>query len=501
MNFSTLVFVGLSIYILAMVGITYWGRNKAGSIREFTIADADVGGIVAGFSVFATSFSASTYLGTPALFFDFGWPAFTEAIIAITVFPLSLLLIGRRLRNQAERLDAYTLPDFIGARFQSRAVIVILSVAVIALYISVMIANIKAGGLIFERALNLSYNQGVFLIVAISVLYVIFGGMWASIITDNIQAVGMALVVVVVLPVALIEVGGISNMTSQLSEIEPSLVQFTGTSLYNVPSAISQAPFFFLYLLSYPYIVNRILTLESTDELRNFIIMYWIGTTLAEGFMIAGGAAKVLNPDLMAADASILFLITELLPSSVAAFLFIAILTAAMSSIDSILHAGGTTVGNDLYRRVIAPLQNKDPNSAQVDRYSTLLSKGAVVLFAIVPIYFAIFRTPDLLSLLLYWTSGVVLSIMAFPLLFGLFWERTTTNSVIVGMLSGGLGYILLSQFSALSTFINGTIGGVISATFIILISLVENEYASSPSIPENAITAIDNAEVGTSDD
>lgn len=483
-SFANAVLIGIAVYSLVLLGIGLYGRGKATNIKGFTIADSNIGGFLAGFSIFASWMSASTFMGVPAFFYQWGWPAFAQTVAVVAFVPIALLFIAKHIKRLGDELDAYTLPELIEERFQSKTILALVTIVTIAMYLAFMIAQLKAAGLIFETGIGVSYTNGVLIGVALAAVYILFGGMWASIITDNLQAITMVLVVLVALPILLMEVGGFGSMTAQLAEIDSTMVQYTEPTYWSTDTVLSQPIYWMAYMFALPYTMNRILTLRGTQEIKKFVVSFWIGNTLGMFWIVSGGAARVLNPNL-AADAASLWLIKNLLPTWIGALLLIGIFAAMMSSVDSLLQAAGSTVGNDLYRKIVAPLRGRNPKSDFVDRRATLISKVGVLVFTVVPAYSAIYNTPEFLSLFMYGATGLVAAVLVAPLLIGIYWHKTTTYSVIVAMVGGGLAYLALTTYSDLTLYVNVPISLLVNATLVIVITHLEYRMSEEPSTPD----------------
>lgn len=483
-SFTSVVIIGIAIYSIILVGIGLYSRGKATDIKGFTIADGNIGGFLAGFSIFASWMSASTFMGVPAFFYEWGWPSFAQTVGVVAGVPIALLFIAKPMKRLGDQLDAYTLPELIEERFQSKVILGIVSFVTIAMYLAFMIAQLKAAGLIFKIGIGVSYANGVLLGIALAALYILFGGMWASIITDNLQAIAMILVVIVALPLLLVEVGGFEGMTAQLANIDPTMVQFTEPTFWTADTVLIQPIYWATYMFALPYTMNRILTLRGTGELKKFILSFWVGNTLGMFWIISGGVARILNPNLVADSAS-LWLIKNMLPTYIGAFLLIGIFAAMMSSVDSLLQAAGSTIGNDIYRKLAVPLLGEDPQSDRADHRATILSKVGVLLFAVVPAYAAIYRTPELLSLFMYGATGLVAGVLVAPLVIGIYWDRATTYSVIAGMLVGATVYLALITYTDVTLYVNAPISSLANAVTLVVVTKLEYWLSDEPSIPD----------------
>src|SRR5699024_5812203 len=122
-------------------------------------------------------------------------------------------------------------------------------------------------------------------------------------------------------------------------------------------------PFYWgLAIFAMPYVINRLIALKSINESKKFLLIFWISNAIGIGFMIVGGIARVLLPDLAEADLSAIALAVEILPEVFASLVLLGIFLASMSSIDGILHSAGSLIGNDIYLGLIVPALAKDKN-------------------------------------------------------------------------------------------------------------------------------------------
>src|SRR5690625_1079950 len=123
-----------------MLFLGFVGRKYANDLHGFTLASSKIGGILAGLSIFASWMSASTFMGVPAFFYQWGWPSFALAVSAAFAAPTALILTIRKLREHAYKMEAFTYTDLIALRYDSRLIRIIVTILSIVLFTSIMIA-------------------------------------------------------------------------------------------------------------------------------------------------------------------------------------------------------------------------------------------------------------------------------------------------------------------------------------------------------------------------
>jgi SSS family transporter len=489
-NMKTYVIVFLIIYAAVMIWLGYIGRKKSKALKDFALAGTAFGGVLSGLSIFASWQSASTFMGVPAFFNKWGWPAFAQACGVCLGAPLAILFTVTRIRKYSEKLGSLTFPDLIADRYNSEIIRLVINFLVIMMYIMFMVAQLKASGLIFKEGIGLKYETAVFLGLAITFLYIVMGGMWASLITDNIQAIAMILTVVVLLPAGLIAVGGFDGLYNGLAKISPNFVSFTEPTFWHWGTVAIQPFFWFLVIFALPYTMNRCMVLKGVKEVKKFVLAFWVGNTLGMFFMISGGVVKVLYPEMKTPDAASIYLAARVLPTAIAGFILMGIFAASMSSVDSILHAAGAAIGNDIYRKIIVPWTGGNKEDPRVDRIAVIVSRVAVFAFCVIPLYIALTKPPAMLSLFMYGAIGFVSATTIAPLLLGLFWRGGTRIGVYCSMGVGFFLYLYLWKVVKMVLYISCPIAVVVGGVVLVVVSLIERSFGA-PTLPRDKVALV----------
>ena len=154
----------------------------------------------------------------------------------------------------------------------------------------------------------------------------------------------------------------------------------------------------------------------------------------------------------------------EFLPPVIAAIMMVGILSAVMSTIDSLLLVVGTAISEDIYRQTFKP----DASEKSILR----LTQIVIIVVTLVVMLLTIWNTPEFLAIIFYvGTSGVGIAV-APSLLIGLFWEKATKWGALMSMLIGVPFYSLLVLFSNLGTFVEILIGAVVAFATMLIVSL-----------------------------
>ena len=163
------IFMALSLGIYVVIGII----TRTSNPDQYYVAGRGVPAIYNGMATGSDWMSAASFIsmagalsaqGFAGLAYVMGW---TGGYLLLAVF------LGPYLRQ----FGAYTIPDFLGARYGGNLPRIIGVVAAIACSFTYLIAQVTGVGLIVARFIGLDYNIGVF-VGLIGVLFCsVLGGM------------------------------------------------------------------------------------------------------------------------------------------------------------------------------------------------------------------------------------------------------------------------------------------------------------------------------------
>lgn len=247
---SNAALLAFGLYTLA-VFVLAWAANRLLQGRQF-LSEYFLGSRGLGMWAFALTFAATSasggsFTGFPSLIYTHGW-ILALWIASYMVAPICTMgLLGKRINQIARKTGAITVPDVLRDRFDSRA-LGLLAMLLIVFFMSVnLVAQFKAGALILRTLLGdvpvfgasadwvASWSTDVplfsaadpgYLICLLAfaaavIFYTTYGGFHAVVWTDVMQGVIMVVGVMIMLPLALSQVGGLESATERLSRMTP----------------------------------------------------------------------------------------------------------------------------------------------------------------------------------------------------------------------------------------------------------------------------------------
>jgi Na+/proline symporter len=221
--------------------------KKEGFVSEYFLGSRGFGVWALALTFAATSASGGSFMGFPARVYTHGWVVGLWIAGYMTVPLVAMALIGKRLNQVARRANALTVPEVLRERFNSKGVGIVGTLIIVVFLFAYLLAQFKAGSLIMSTLLgdvpifkaSVSWADGAFdgiplvgnaepayalclLIFGITVVaYVSYGGFRAVVWTDVMQGIVMAFGVLLLLILALYQVGGLKKATQALAEMTP----------------------------------------------------------------------------------------------------------------------------------------------------------------------------------------------------------------------------------------------------------------------------------------
>jgi len=476
------VYVGvLVVYlgILAMIGLIMGRRGR--TAEGFAIGGRSVGPWVTALSFVAAYYSSVVIIGGGAFGWRFGlstlWVGAGNVLIGTT---LAWIVLGRRIRRFTENLDAMTLPGFFFGRYGSpRARI--FSASVTALFLVVYnVSVLKGMANAFEVLMDLPYWVGVVLSGVVILFYTSVGGYLAVVWTSMVQGVVMIVALTLLTFVSLQRVGGMSAVVERLNAIDPGLVHTPGA--WGWAGLISFTLIVSLGTWGMPQLIVRFYSIKKDSMLRIGTVIVTLGASVAMLPYLTGAIARVLVGDLDSADQAIPAL-TRLVLNDWGGALFLAgVVAAGMSTFAGVLIIISSSMVRDVWVHGLG--RRLEPaTELRANRIMSLAVGLVSLLIALKP--------PALVLVLTAFSWAVIASTNLWPLLFGLYWKRTSPRATLASMIAGVVSALLWQAWPhlglpALPPALAGLHGFVVG-TSVALVVIVAGTLVGRPA-PEACV-------------
>ncbi|MCG8530785.1 MAG: sodium:solute symporter family protein [Desulfovibrionales bacterium] len=368
-----------SLLYFAIVFYLGWkGWKETRNDGDYMLAGRSVNPFVMAMSYGATFISTSAIIGFGGVAAMFGmsllWLAFLNIFVGIF---LAMVFLGKRTRRMGLVLNCSTFPELLGKRYNSKF-IQSFSGAVIFCFIPVYAAAVLTGICrMTEVSLGLPYEWMLIGITAVLSLYVITGGMKAVMYTDAFQGTIMVVMMLFLLGYSYHLLGGVipahETLTS-MADLVPESLQKGGILGWTQGTETGSPLWLVIYttivygvgigVLAQPQLAVRFMTVKSDRELNRAVLYGAIFILLTIGVIYVVGALsnaiffqKFGKISIAMADGNldkiIPVFIESIMPSWFSAMFLLAMFAAAMSTLSSQFHIGGTSLAHDISRHIL----------------------------------------------------------------------------------------------------------------------------------------------------
>jgi cation/acetate symporter len=165
----TYLFVGISFAIY--IAIAIWSRAK--STSDFYIAGKEVSPIANGMATAADWMSAASFISMAGLIAFLG----KDGSVYLMGWTGGYVLLALLLAPYLRKFGKYTVPDFIGTRYYSKAARLVAIICLIFISFTYVAGQMRGVGIVFSRFLEVDINTGVVIGMLIVFFYAVLGGM------------------------------------------------------------------------------------------------------------------------------------------------------------------------------------------------------------------------------------------------------------------------------------------------------------------------------------
>jgi len=171
MDLQTTTFIVVGATFALYIGIAIW--SKASTTGEFYVAGKGVNPVANGMATAADWMSAASFISMAGLIAFLGYDASVYLMGWTGGYVLLALLLAPYLR----KFGKFTVPEFIGERFYSKSARMVAVLCLIVASVTYVIGQMKGVGVAFGRFLEVPFEVGVLVGMAIVFFYAVLGGM------------------------------------------------------------------------------------------------------------------------------------------------------------------------------------------------------------------------------------------------------------------------------------------------------------------------------------
>lgn len=456
---SPILLIVTFTYFAIVFGVSIWGYLHTETEEDFLAAGRSIGPWVGGAVLAATQISAGTFVGTLGRHYLTGVSWTWIWFGAWTGWVISAVLVAPKLR----KFGALTVADFVGKRFASEGARTLAAALIIITYTIFLTAQFQAIGEIASAIFGIRPIVAMMALLASTGFYTALGGVRSSSYVEFVQTLIMVACLLCAVPIVLSHVGGVTALGEYVGSIEPRTTGwwFTWRELVAFGAA------FGFSLAAAPYEMTRYYSMRDVATVRYAIGISMVAQALIGCcVMLLGLGMRGIFPFLASADQASSIMASTIMSPLLGSLFLVAMLSAIMSTVNSILLVTGGAFAHDLYKRLMNPAASQQ-RLLWVNRLS-------IVVLGIVPFWFASQKLADVQAIVIE-QGKFIASFFFVPVVFGLNWRRGTKEGAIWSMVMGFVSCLLWTftlQRSFASHGIDAVeVGVVVSALTFVLVS------------------------------
>ena len=448
-----IVVLALYVGVLFLIGILASRRIKG--MSDYYVGGKKLGFWAVAFSARATGESGWLLIGLTGMGAIAGFSSYWVVIGELLGVMVSWQFMAKRFKRRSDSYGSVTIPDYLQSHFKSATnTIRIIAASILVIFIVIYVASqIDVTGVAFKSMLGIDYKIGALIGFFIVLTYIFIGGFVAAVWSDLFQGLLMFFGLVLLPIVVWFSMDHGTGITDGLNAIDPTLTQVFGRSTDPWMNLFTILGFSMIGLgfLGSPQVYVRFMSIKDEGEIDK-------GKWVAAAFTLLTDAAAVTigilariyftesgqDPEAILGNngEDVLSMITEaFLPTLLVAVFIAIVLSAIMSTIDSLLILASSAVTRDFYQKIFRPYI-KDQDLTKISRIATILMAFTALVIAIIMNYVS----PDrqIFWVIIFGWSGIAATFCPVVIL-SLFWKGYSEKGAIASMISGFVSVILFN--------------------------------------------------------
>ncbi|XP_023680477.2 sodium/myo-inositol cotransporter [Paramormyrops kingsleyae] len=392
MEAADIAVVALYFVLVLLVGLfAMWKANRS-TVSGYFLAGRSMTWVVVGASLFVSNIGSEHFIGLAGSGAASGFAVGAWEFNAL----LLLQLLGWVFIPVYINSGVYTMPEYLSKRYGGRRLKVYFAFLSLLLYIFTKLSvDLYAGALFIQESLGWNLYLSVILLIGMTALLTVTGGLVAVIYTDTLQAVLMIAGALSLSIISLVKVGGLEGVRTKYMQAVPNVTAIMAAGNFSYTNSchihpkpqslrllrgpldedipwpgflLGQTPASIWYWCADQVIVQRVLAAKNIAHAK--------GSTLMAGFLkilpmfiivIPGMISRILFPDELvcispehclqvcgsqAGCSNIAYprLVMNVMPVGLRGLMMAVMIAALMSDLDSIFNSASTIFTLDIYK-------------------------------------------------------------------------------------------------------------------------------------------------------
>ena len=461
--------VVLALYFLILLSIGFFASKRVSNISDYYVGGKKLGYWIAALSARSTGESGWLLIGVTGMGALMGVSAFWIVIGEVIGVWISWQFMAKKFKRMTDEYDSITIPDFLVSHFRSTThTIRIVAATALSLFVVIYVsAQIDITGKTFESFLGFNYYTGIAIGFGIVVVYIFSGGFlavaWSDFFQGSLMFVGLLLLPVV----AYFSLSGDASIIEGLRNIDPALLNIWGSgglTLMNFVAVLGLLSIGIGFMGS-PQVYVRFIAIKNEAEIEKgkWVALFYTLLTDSAAVMIGILGRYMLtqagdNPEMIlgnAAENVLALVLGQVMPTLIIGVYIAAVLSAVMSTVDSLLVVASSAVTRDFYQQILYPGVDEKwlmGFSKKVTLTLAILALGVALAVSVLS------PTRTVFWFVIFGWSGIAATFCPVIIL-SIFWKAYTEKGAIASMVTGFLCIpffkFVVPNFSAIGPYIN----------------------------------------------
>ncbi|MYI74488.1 MAG: sodium:solute symporter family protein [Acidobacteria bacterium] len=423
----------LVAYAALLMAFGLWAGRRSRTAGDFFVAGRRLGPLLLFSTILASNIGAGSPFNAAALGYRDGLSAWWWVGSAGIGSIVLALWIGPHIRRIAARHQLETVGDYLELRY-SRGVRAAVAVLLWIGTLAILAGQLLAIGWVLNVVTGMDRWAGCVLGGLVVTVYFTAGGLLTAAWVNVVQLAVLLAGFTVVLPLALVEAGGLGQVMTATADLEG----------YWNPWQGGGSGWFYLAMLGPSFVVSPGLLQKVYGARDDAAVRTGVGLNAAVLLVFAAGPpllgmiARAVHPGLANQDLALPVLLMMTVPPVVGALGLAALFSAEVSSADVILFMLATSLSRDLYKRFVRP----EAGSAEVLRVARYAAVAGGVLGTVLAV-----AAESIAGVLAFFYTLLSVSLFV-PVIAGLYWRRAGAPEALAAM-AGGVSLATLVQLAS----------------------------------------------------
>ena len=414
------------IYMVLMLGIGWWaGRHYIKGMTDFLLAGRRLGVWMCAATLAATHFGGGMVMGGSEYGFEHGLSGAWYGVSC----GIGVLILAFATARMFRELSFYTVPDYLEYRYGGKTIRILGSLLSLIALVGILAAMVLSARGALE-ILGITGNAGAIIATLVFIIYTTFGGLWAATITDAAQLIIATLGVALAAFLVLAETGGVVNLKIELMStgVGSSYFNLWGLGTENIMWLLLPTV---MYTLIGQDFYQRLFAAKDGRVAKTASVLGGILLIVVSFFpTIIGMGARALS-DLESGANAFPWVVQNLMNPVAGGIVLAAILSAIMSTADSLLTSATSHIVKDFWIETFKMDELKD------EQKLLNISRNFTVIIGILGLLIALVM-PGIIDALIYsytmYSAGVFI-----PVIGGVLWKKATREGALASLIIGSI--------------------------------------------------------------